>query len=50
MYGKKYMGIDRATYLVDANGKLAQIWRPVKVTGHAADVLAAVEKLTKKAA
>ena len=50
MYGKKYMGIDRATYLIDANGKLAQIWRPVKVPGHAAEVLAAAEKLTKKAA
>lgn len=40
MYGKKYMGIERATFLFDAAGKLAQEWRKVKVPGHAEAVLA----------
>ncbi|PZP85388.1 MAG: thioredoxin-dependent thiol peroxidase [Azospirillum brasilense] len=39
MYGKKYMGIQRATFLIDAAGKIAQIWPKVSVTGHAAEVL-----------
>ncbi len=39
MYGKKYMGIERSTFLIDANGKLAQEWRKVKVKGHALEVL-----------
>ena len=34
MYGKKYMGIERATFLIDENGKIAEIWRKVKVPGH----------------
>ena len=42
MYGKKYMGIERSTFLIDAQGKIARVWRKVKVPGHAADVLAAV--------
>lgn len=41
MYGKKYMGVERSTFLVDANGKIAQIWRKVKVAGHAETVLEA---------
>lgn len=45
MYGKKYMGIERSTVLVDANGKIAKIWPKVKVEGHAAEVLAAVQAL-----
>ncbi|MDE1174642.1 MAG: peroxiredoxin [Parvibaculaceae bacterium] len=45
MYGKKYMGIDRSTILIDAKGAVRQIWRKVKVKGHAAEVLAAVEAL-----
>lgn len=45
MYGKKYMGIERATYLIDADGKIAQIWRKVKVPGHVDAVLAAVRDL-----
>lgn len=45
MYGKKYMGIERATYLVDAEGKIAQIWRKVKVPGHSDAVLDAVKAL-----
>ena len=39
MYGKKYMGIERATFLIDRDGKIAKIWRKVKVPGHGADVL-----------
>ncbi len=45
MYGKKYMGIQRATFLIDRDGKLAAIWPKVKVEGHAAEVLAAAKKL-----
>jgi len=46
MYGKKYMGIDRVTFLIDATGKVAQIWPKVKVEGHAVEVLEAVKKLS----
>lgn len=42
LYGRKYMGIARATFLIDENGKIAQIWDPVKADGHAAQVLAAL--------
>lgn len=45
MYGKTYMGMVRATYLVGADGKIARIWDKVKVAGHAADVLAAAQAL-----
>ncbi|UTW53852.1 thioredoxin-dependent thiol peroxidase [Kordiimonas sp. SCSIO 12610] len=45
MYGKKYMGIERATYLIDANGIIQQIWRKVKVKGHAEAVLEAAKAL-----
>lgn len=45
MYGKKYMGIERSTFLIDANGKLARIWRKVKVEGHADDVLKTAQAL-----
>ena len=45
MYGKKYMGIERSTFLIDSKGKLIQEWRKVKVTGHASEVLDAVKKL-----
>ncbi|WP_420863192.1 thioredoxin-dependent thiol peroxidase [Algirhabdus cladophorae] len=45
MYGKKYMGIERATYLIGPDGKVAQIWRKVKVPGHAEAVLEAVQGL-----
>jgi peroxiredoxin Q/BCP len=45
MYGRKYMGIERATFLIDPNGKIARVWRKVKVAGHAAEVLAAVKAL-----
>lgn len=43
MYGKKYMGIERSTFLIDAQGKIARVWRKVKVPGHAAEVLAATQ-------
>ncbi|KQM86386.1 alkyl hydroperoxide reductase [Sphingomonas sp. Leaf23] len=42
MYGRSYMGIERATFLFDAAGKLVRQWRKVKVAGHAAEVLAAL--------
>ena len=45
MYGKKSMGIERATFLIDAEGKVARIWRKVKVDGHVAEVLEAVRAL-----
>ena len=45
MYGKKYMGVERATFLVDKAGRIAKNWRKVKVPGHAAEVLAAVRAL-----
>jgi len=45
MYGKKYMGIERSTFLVGKDGKVAQSWHKVKVDGHAAEVLAASKKL-----
>ena len=45
MYGKTFMGIQRDTFLVDKDGKIAQIWRKVSVTGHAAEVLEAAKKL-----
>jgi peroxiredoxin Q/BCP len=38
-YGRKYMGIERSTFLIDENGKIAKIWRKVKVEGHALEVL-----------
>ncbi|MCH9644552.1 MAG: peroxiredoxin [Gammaproteobacteria bacterium] len=39
MFGKKYRGIERSTFLIDPNGKIIQEWRKVKVTGHAEEVL-----------
>ena len=45
MYGKTYMGIDRSTVLVDKDGKVARVWRKVKVPGHAAEVLEAAKTL-----
>ena len=45
MYGKKYMGIERSTFLIGADGRIAQVWRKVKVAGHAAAVLEAVRAL-----
>jgi peroxiredoxin Q/BCP len=45
MYGRKYMGIDRSTFLIDGQGKLRAIWRKVKVPGHVAEVLEALKAL-----
>ena len=45
MYGRKYMGVERSTFLIDAQGVLRREWRKVKVNGHAEEVLAAVRGL-----
>lgn len=45
MYGRTYMGMERTTYLVGADGKIARVWRKVKVKGHAEEVLAAARAL-----
>jgi thioredoxin-dependent peroxiredoxin len=45
MYGKSYMGIERATFLVGKNGKVVAVWRKVKVAGHAAAVLESAQNL-----
>ncbi|WP_182419365.1 thioredoxin-dependent thiol peroxidase [Bartonella sp. HY038] len=45
MYGRKYMGVERTTLLLDANGTIAEIWRKVKVTSHAEAVLKAAQAL-----
>ncbi len=45
MYGRKYMGIDRSTFLIDGKGVLRRIWRGVKVPGHVDEVLEAVRSL-----
>ena len=46
MYGKKYMGIERSTFLINKEGKLSAEWRKVKVNGHAAEVLEEVKKIS----
>lgn len=45
MYGRRYMGMERATFLIDGKGVIRNIWRKVKVPGHSADVLASVRAL-----
>ena len=45
MYGRKYMGVERSTFLIDAGGRIAREWRKVKVPGHADEVLAAAREL-----
>lgn len=45
MYGKKYMGVERTTMLIDGTGTVAKVWRKVKVPGHAQEVLAAAKAL-----
>ena len=45
MYGRKYMGIERASFLIGRDGRIAQIWHKVKVPGHAAEVLKAAQAL-----
>ncbi len=45
MYGRKYMGIDRSTFLIDPAGRIARVWRKVKVPGHVEEVLEAARAL-----
>ena len=45
MYGRKYMGVDRSTFLVDGDGVLAKVWRGVKVPGHVDEVLEAARRV-----
>lgn len=45
MYGRKYMGIERATFLIDRDGVVKRVWRKVKVPGHAEEVLSAAREL-----
>jgi peroxiredoxin Q/BCP len=45
LYGKKFIGMVRTTYLLDAQGRIARVWDKVKVKGHAAEVLEAAQKL-----
>lgn len=45
MYGRKYMGIERSTFLIDKDGRIVREWRKVKVPGHAAEVLKAAQAL-----
>jgi len=45
LYGRKFMGIERSTFLIDATGVIRKVWRKVKVAGHADEVLAAVKAL-----
>ncbi len=45
MYGKTFMGIDRSTFLIDKDGKIAHVWHKVKVDGHAAEVMEAAKAL-----
>ena len=46
MYGRKYMGIERATFLIGEDGRIARVWRKVSVPGHADEVLAAARAIT----
>ena len=48
MYGRKYMGIERATFLIDSGGVIRQVWRKVSVTGHVQAVLTAARELKSK--
>jgi peroxiredoxin Q/BCP len=48
LYGRKFMGIERATFLLDAKGAITRIWRKVRVPGHVEDVLKEVKTLTEK--
>ncbi|MBN7756224.1 peroxiredoxin [Nitratireductor aquimarinus] len=49
MYGRKYMGVERSTFLIDPEGRIAEVWRKVKVPGHAQAVLEAAKKLRQNA-
>jgi peroxiredoxin Q/BCP len=45
MYGKKYMGVERSTFLIDPNGKIGYVWRNVKVSGHVQEVLETLKRI-----
>jgi thioredoxin-dependent peroxiredoxin len=45
MYGRKYMGVERSTFLIDRDGRIARVWRKASVPGHAEEVLAAARAL-----
>ena len=45
MYGKKYMGVERSTFIIDSHGSLIQEWRKVKVKGHVDEVLKYIKEL-----
>jgi peroxiredoxin Q/BCP len=45
MYGRKYMGVERSTFLIDKTGRIARSWRKVRVAGHAAEVLEAAKEI-----
>ena len=47
MYGRTFMGVERATFLIGADGRIKRLWRKVRVPGHAADVLEAVRGLAR---
>jgi peroxiredoxin Q/BCP len=47
LYGKKSMGIQRSTYLIDSDGKVAKVWKAVKVDGHDGQVIAAIKELAE---
>jgi len=47
MYGRKYMGIERSTFLIDKDGIIKKVWRNVKVEGHVEEVIMAIEELSK---
>jgi peroxiredoxin Q/BCP len=48
MYGRRYMGVERSTFLIDPDGRIARIWRKVRVKGHAEEVLEAVRALVRE--
>jgi thioredoxin-dependent peroxiredoxin len=49
MYGRKYMGVERTTFLIDPDGRIARVWEKVKVPGHVDEVAAALKEARAKA-
>ena len=45
MFGRKFMGVERATFLIDGKGRIARVWRKVRIKGHVDQVLQAVKSL-----
>jgi peroxiredoxin Q/BCP len=48
MFGRRYMGIERTTFLIDEEGRIAKVWRKVRVPGHAEEVLGAVKEMPQR--